>query len=91
MGVLSINWCPLLINAALLQPIRRHCRSVLSLDNTAIQQLEEDGEEDELAVPIRSNSVDLDGVVELAAPGALAKKARISKRQRQRMRDKVRN
>ena len=89
--MLSINWCPSLINAALLQPIRRHRRSVLSLDDTAIQQLEEDGEEDELAVPIWSNLVDLDGVVELAVPGALAKKARISKRRRQRMRDKVRN
>ncbi|KAL3805887.1 hypothetical protein HJC23_007848 [Cyclotella cryptica] len=65
LAVLSINWCPALIEASLVQPVLRKKRSILN-------QIYCDTE-----VPIWSNHVDGEGVVTLHVPGALAKRERI--------------
>jgi 2-hydroxy-3-keto-5-methylthiopentenyl-1-phosphate phosphatase len=64
LGVLSINWCPSLIDAALVRELVRHNNN----QNSAA----------EFETPIWSNSVDGEGNVSLRVPGALAKKDRIS-------------
>lgn len=74
LGVLSINWCPPLIEAALLQRVR-----------AALAESEE-GRDAGIATPskrlskenIWSNAVNSEGVVELPVPGAAAKRARIA-------------
>lgn len=62
-AVVSINWCPPLIEAALAVPVRRHAQ----------------GEEEILPMSrIWSNAVDERGVVRLSIPGASAKRSRIA-------------
>ena len=65
LAVLSINWCPALINACLVQPVLRKKRSLLKQQCCQTE------------VPIWSNSVSGEGVVTLHVPGALAKRDRI--------------
>jgi phosphoserine phosphatase len=65
LAVLSINWCPALIEASLVQPILRKKRSILSQQHC------------ETEVPVWSNTVDGNGMVTLLVPGALAKRDRI--------------
>lgn len=74
LGILSINWCPPLIEAALLQPIRQHHKDIIEQEKpstTLSSSLS--------TIPIWSNAIDHSGVVSLQVPGALAKKARITK------------
>lgn len=75
LGVLSINWCPHLIEAALMMPVRRH------LDTrrpTPIIGNKEGGDVVGDAVHLRaevwSNEIDDKGVVTLHVPGASAKR-----------------
>mmetsp|Transcript_28903 Transcript_28903/g.52892 ORF Transcript_28903/g.52892 Transcript_28903/m.52892 type:complete len:344 (+) Transcript_28903:106-1137(+) len=86
LGVLSINWCPSLIDAALLQPIWQHTTEhdirLDEEDNNNNNNNSNDGRQrrplgSKEHVPIWSNAVDHDGVVSLQVPGALAKKDRI--------------
>ena len=65
LAVLSINWCPNLIDAALIQPVLKKRRSILQIDAC------------ETEIPVWSNQVDGEGVVVLHVPGALAKRDRI--------------
>jgi hypothetical protein len=65
LAVLSINWCPALIDASLVQPVLRKKRSLLNQQHC------------ETEVPIWSNNVDEEGVVTLHVPGALAKRDKI--------------
>ncbi|KAL3756239.1 hypothetical protein ACHAWU_007190 [Discostella pseudostelligera] len=65
LAVLSINWCPALIDASIVQPVLKQRRSVLQIDKCTTE------------VPIWSNQVDADGVISLNVPGALAKRDRI--------------
>ena len=65
LAILSINWCPALIDASVVQPVLRRRRSLLSIKSCDTE------------VPIWSNEVDRDGVVTLHVPGALAKRDRI--------------
>jgi len=65
LAILSINWCPALIDASVVQPVLRKRRSLLRIDSCDTE------------VPIWSNEVDRDGVVTLHVPGALAKRDRI--------------
>ena len=65
LAVLSINWCPALIDASLVQPVLRRRRNVMQVDTCDTE------------VPIWSNEVDPEGVVTLNVPGALAKRDRI--------------
>jgi len=67
LAILSINWSPSLIDAALLHPLKQ-------------EHLLDDDASD---VPIWSNSIDPEGIVKLDVPGALAKKNRIMKLQEQ--------
>ena len=64
-AVLSINWCPALIDASLVQPVLRQRRSILQIDSC------------ETEVPIWSNEMCAEGIVTLHVPGALAKRDRI--------------
>jgi phosphoserine phosphatase len=64
-AVLSINWCPALIDASLVQPILRKKRSLLNQQHCQAE------------VPIWCNHVDGEGMVTLHIPGALAKRDRI--------------
>lgn len=72
LGVLSINWCPSLIEAALVQPIWRHVEII---------QQQQKGTQQPQEVPIWSNQVNHEGVVSLQVPGARAKRDRISQLQ----------
>lgn len=72
MGVLSINWCPALIHAVLVHPLRTQS------NNT---QQSNDNNDDH--VPVWSNSVDHHGVVSLPIPGAMAKRKYIKDLQQQ--------
>lgn len=65
LAILSINWCPALIDASVVQPVLRRRRSLMSIKACDTE------------VPIWSNEVDRDGVVTLHVPGALAKRDRI--------------
>jgi len=65
LAVLSINWCPALIDASLVRPIVRKRRNILQIDSCDTE------------IPIWSNHVDGDGKVSLHVPGALAKRERI--------------
>lgn len=65
LAVLSINWCPALIDAALVRPVLEKTQGMLRLKTCDTE------------VPVWSNSVDGDGVVSLHVPGALAKRDRI--------------
>jgi hypothetical protein len=64
-AVLSINWCPALIDASLVQPVLNRKRNALGVKTCK-------GE-----IPIWSNQVDGEGVVSLHIPGASAKRDRI--------------
>jgi len=68
LGVLSINWCPSLIEAALLHPLQHQ----LLLGSNGANE-----------IPIWSNSIDREGIVKLNVPGALAKKDRIMRLKKQ--------
>lgn len=63
LGVLSINWCPQLIDCVLLGPLR---------DRDAA------GRHGDHAFPVWSNRLRLDGTVELAVPGADSKRDRVA-------------
>ena len=65
LAILSINWCPALIDASVVQPVLRRRRSLMTIKSCDTE------------VPIWSNEVDIDGVVTLHVPGALAKRDRI--------------
>ena len=65
LGILSINWCPALIDASLVQPILREKRRILNQQHC------------ETEVPIWSNEVTEEGFITLQIPGALAKRDRI--------------
>eukprot|EP00970_Alexandrium_tamarense_P006043 scaffold1019_cov192-Alexandrium_tamarense.AAC.2 len=65
LAVLSINWCPSLIDASLVQPVLRKKRSILG--ETVC----------ETEVPIWCNHVNGEGTVTLNIPGALAKRDKI--------------
>ena len=71
LGVLSINWCPSLIHAAVVHPLSQR---VVGKENLLSPVAETT-----MNVPIWSNNVDEHGVVFLKVPGALAKKACIQK------------
>ena len=71
LGVLSINWCPALIQAALLLPLSQE------LDRLRNGE-EDDNSISSESVPVWSNQIDCDGKVELDVPGATAKKTRIA-------------
>lgn len=85
-GVLSINWCPALIQAVLVHPL---------CDSRSAQNLHGDDDDDNNnnsnsgrlptfeEVPVWSNSVDHHGAVSLHVPGAIAKKERILRLQQQ--------
>ncbi len=60
-GILSINWCPLLIESLLVHPLRESSESEALPDD----------------IPIWSNSVDAEGIVALPFPGAIAKREKI--------------
>ena len=62
LGILSINWCPALIDASLVQPVLREKRRILNQQHC------------ETEVPIWSNNVTEEGFVTLHVPGALAKR-----------------
>lgn len=91
LGVLSINWCPPLIEAALV----RHLRNNLELNQESeptidigVRGTSENNsasfqQPPPAVVDIWSNVVDINGVVELHVPGAVAKKARIAALRRQ--------
>lgn len=64
-AVLSINWCPALIDASIVQPVLKQRRSVLQIDTCTTE------------IPIWSNQVNVDGVISLHIPGASAKRDRI--------------
>ena len=70
LAVLSINWCPALIDASLVRPVLNKRRSILQIDSCNTE------------VPIWSNSVDGEGTVTLHVPGALAKRDRIKELRR---------
>ncbi|KAL9185121.1 hypothetical protein ACHAXT_002898 [Thalassiosira profunda] len=70
LAVLSINWCPALIDASLVRPVLKRRRSLLQIDSC------------ETEVPIWSNRVDGEGNVALHVPGALAKRDKISELRR---------
>jgi hypothetical protein len=65
LAILSINWCPALIDASLVQPVLRKKRSLLNQQRCDTE------------VPIWSNNVDGEGVVTLHVPGSKAKRERI--------------
>ena len=70
LGILSINWCPSLIDAVLVERLRSsHQQKSSASDSTGIEFTNP---------PIWSNSIDKSGVVSLQVPGAIAKKERIS-------------
>lgn len=64
-AVLSINWCPALIDASLVTPVLKRQRSLLGVNSCKTE------------IPIWSNQVDGEGVVSLHVPGASAKRDRI--------------
>lgn len=68
LGVLSINWCPNLIEAALMMPLRRHL-GMNSEDDAAVAAHPK--------AEVWSNEIDNNGVVTLHVPGASAKRTRI--------------
>ena len=70
LAVLSINWCPSLIDAALIQPLLKKRRSILQIEYCDTE------------IPVWSNRVDEEGVVLLEVPGALAKRDRIKELRR---------
>lgn len=70
LAVLSINWCPALIDASVVQPVLKQRRSVMRIDTCNTE------------IPIWSNQVDADGVISLHVPGALAKRDHIRKLRR---------
>ncbi|KAL7524383.1 hypothetical protein ACHAWF_000925 [Thalassiosira exigua] len=63
-AVLSINWCPALIDASLVRPVLRRRRRRA-------------GARPDAEVPVWCNRVDGEGAVALRVPGALAKRDRI--------------
>jgi hypothetical protein len=65
LAVLSINWCPALIDASLVKPVLKRQRSALGVNSCNTE------------IPIWSNQVDGEGVVSLHVPGASAKRDRI--------------
>ena len=65
LAVLSINWCPELIHASLVNPVIARRREILQVDSC------------ETEIPVWSNHVDGEGKVTLHVPGALAKRDRI--------------
>jgi len=69
LAVLSINWCPALIDASLVRPVLKRKRDILGVTSSA---------RDDAEIPIWSNRVDADGVVSLHVPGALAKRDKIT-------------
>ena len=66
LAVLSINWCPALIEACLVEPLQQQQQQ---------QQRRRQGTPSD--IPIWSNAVQDAGIVDLQVPGALAKQAKI--------------
>jgi 2-hydroxy-3-keto-5-methylthiopentenyl-1-phosphate phosphatase len=81
-GVLSINWCPALIEAVVLNPLCNERSSSESEESTTTSLNFED-------IPIWCNTVDENGIVSLVVPGAIAKKERILKLQQQQQQNNV--
>mmetsp|Transcript_27537 Transcript_27537/g.56260 ORF Transcript_27537/g.56260 Transcript_27537/m.56260 type:complete len:587 (+) Transcript_27537:63-1823(+) len=85
LAVLSINWCPALIDASLVKPVLRKRQHLLRTEkrrNEAIPPVENLQLEYDAEIPIWSNHVDGDGVVTLHVPGSLAKRDRIAELRR---------
>ncbi len=70
-AVLSINWCPALIDASIVQPVLKQRCSDLRIDTCCSME-----------IPIWSNQVNADGIISLHVPGALAKRDRIKELRR---------
>jgi 2-hydroxy-3-keto-5-methylthiopentenyl-1-phosphate phosphatase len=81
-GVLSINWCPTLIEAVVLNPLCNERSESESEESTTTSLNFED-------IPIWCNTVDENGIVSLVVPGAIAKKERILKLQQQQQQNNV--
>jgi hypothetical protein len=60
LGVLSINWCPPLIDAALLRPVRSHLKEISGSNNGG-----NDSDSSVVQAEIWSNNVNAEGVVTL--------------------------
>mmetsp|Transcript_9268 Transcript_9268/g.27939 ORF Transcript_9268/g.27939 Transcript_9268/m.27939 type:complete len:454 (-) Transcript_9268:651-2012(-) len=96
LGVLSINWCPPLIEAALLRRVRRAVDALKLSEEERVgaDASGEDGNEEEDPSSrssllrrlsernIWSNAVNAEGVVDLPVPGAVAKRERIARLKR---------
>ena len=85
LAVLSINWCPALIDASLVKPVlrkRQHLRRGEQNDRQIIESDEGQNYDDDTEIPVWSNHVDGDGVVTLHVPGALAKRDKIAELRR---------
>ena len=74
-GVLSINWCPGLIESILVDPLCAAGENDNGNESSPLPRFED--------VPIWSNSLDEEGVIALLFPGAISKKEQILKLQQQ--------
>mmetsp|Transcript_34963 Transcript_34963/g.75765 ORF Transcript_34963/g.75765 Transcript_34963/m.75765 type:complete len:402 (-) Transcript_34963:1720-2925(-) len=77
LGVLSINWCPNLIEAALVMPVRRHLDTRRPTSTPIIGNKEDRGvvgDKVHLRAEVWSNEIDDKGAVTLHVPGASAKR-----------------
>ena len=74
-GVLSINWCPGLIESILVDPLCHAGSNDNGNESLSFPRFED--------VPIWSNSLDEEGVIALPFPGAISKKEQILKLQQQ--------
>jgi hypothetical protein len=80
LGILSINWCPALIHATVLHSLEEQ-EQEQEKDGTPIARISSS------TIPVWSNAVSEQGVVDLQVPGALAKKERILKLQNEHAHD----
>ena len=81
LAVLSINWFPSLIEAAFVEPWRKHVQKHRQSDDGAGNRDESQSNGDDVhstpKADVWSNDIDGDGVVTLHLPGASAKRERI--------------
>lgn len=80
LAVLSINWCPALIDTALVQPVIMKTRQHESLQTSTI---EDESSCSKIEIPIWSNEVNGKGVISLNIPGSAAKRDCIIELRRQ--------
>jgi hypothetical protein len=83
-AVLSINWCPALIDTALVQPVIMKTRQQESLCTRSTTVTgDESSCSSKIEIPIWSNKVDGKGVISLNIPGSVAKRDCIIELRRQ--------